>query len=219
MIDKQQKGARRDDIAAGLHYVLARYLIGTLGGGKSLIPFFSFQGGVALNHAVAAALQYFTRARIIVPEHTEVMGAIGAAVCTRKKCSVHSPFIGLEKAGKRCYSVTSFQCEGCANFCNVSKVTTSDGVTLYGGDICERYSLSPGQKEKPSSRVPDLFKERERLLQQDFPNTTQKSLPRVGIPRVFSQYYEYFPLWNRFFPWLLRFSTLPWSMFLIKTGP
>jgi len=47
MIDKQQKGAGKEDIAGGLHYALARYLLGTLGRGKKLERPFSFQGGVA----------------------------------------------------------------------------------------------------------------------------------------------------------------------------
>ncbi|MBS3819046.1 hypothetical protein KGY73_06030 [bacterium] len=201
-LSARQSRMSREDLLASVVYAVAENFLSQFKIGDKKGKTVFFQGGVALNHAVAGALQYFTQSRIIVSEHTEVMGAIGAAVWARKKLSAHSPFIGLEKVGKRRYSVTSFQCEGCANFCNVSKVPTSDGVTLYGGDRCEKYSLSTGQKEKPSSRVPDLFKERERLLQQGSPNSTRKSLkslPRVGIPRVFSQYYEYFPLWKGFF--------------------
>lgn len=198
---RQGKMDRRDLLASAVYGVAENFLSQFKIGDKKGKTIF-FQGGVALNPAVAAALHYFTRAKIIVPEHNEVMGAIGAAVYARKNYPNCTKFIGLEKAGKRSYSVDSFQCEGCANFCNVSKVTTSDRVTLYGGDRCEKYSLSTGQRETISSPIPDLFKERERLLRQDHMDSVRKSterFPRVGIPRLFSQYYEFFPLWKGFF--------------------
>jgi len=190
------------DLLASAVYAVAENFLSQFKIGDKKGKTIFFQGGVALNHAVAAAFNYFTRAHIIVPEHNEVMGAVGAAIYSLKNVASTTPFIGLEKAGKRQYSVTSFQCEGCANFCNVSKVTTSDGVTLYGGDRCEKYSLSSGQKKGLSSQVPQLFMEREQFLRQEYGNSAEKSsksLPKVGIPRLFSQYYEYFPLWKGFF--------------------
>ncbi|MFB0564113.1 MAG: BadF/BadG/BcrA/BcrD ATPase family protein [Candidatus Aminicenantaceae bacterium] len=161
-----------------------------------------FQGGVALNDAVVAALQYFTKANIIVPEHNEVMGAIGAAIYAKKNHSSKTNFVGLEKIKKRDFILDSFQCEGCTNVCNISRVTINDGVSLYGGDRCEKYSHTTEQKPQSEITVPDLFKEREKLLGADYGESGKKSgesKPRIGIPRLFVQYYEFFPLWKAFF--------------------
>ncbi|MFW6137155.1 MAG: BadF/BadG/BcrA/BcrD ATPase family protein, partial [Candidatus Aminicenantaceae bacterium] len=188
----------RKDLLASAVYAVAENFLNQfkIGDKKGKIIF--FQGGVALNHAVAAALHHHTQADIIVPEHAEVMGAIGAAVCAKKHYAGSTSFIGLEKIRQRRHSVTSFQCQDCANFCNVSKVSTSDSVTLYGGDRCEKYSLPTEKRKKSPSPIPDLFRERERYLHQVPHNSKQKpnrTLPRIGIPRLFSQYYEFFPLW------------------------
>ncbi|NLG12813.1 MAG: hypothetical protein GX561_01245 [Lentisphaerae bacterium] len=43
-----------------------------------------FQGGVASNAAVAHYLQEITKSEIVIPEHHEVMGALGAAVLARQ---------------------------------------------------------------------------------------------------------------------------------------
>jgi len=43
-----------------------------------------FQGGVASNHAVAHYLESITGNRILIPEHSQVMGALGAAAIARE---------------------------------------------------------------------------------------------------------------------------------------
>jgi len=198
---RQRHKSPEDLLASAAYAVAENYLNQFKIGDRSGKTIF-FQGGVALNEAVVAALQYYTKANIIVPEHNEVMGAIGAAIYARKHYTGKTNFISLEKIEKRNYTLDSFQCEGCANFCNVSKVTINDGTTLYGGDRCEKYSLSMGQKIKPKITAPDLFKEREQLLRADYRRSEKKfrqSRPKIGIPRLFSQYYEFFPLWKAFF--------------------
>lgn len=198
---RQGRMDRKDLLASAVHAVAENFLNQFKIGDKKGKNIF-FQGGVALNHAVAAALQHHTRAQIIVPEHAEVMGAIGAAVYARKHFSGATSFIGLEKARSRRHTVTSFQCRDCANFCHVLKVTTSDNAVFHSGDRCEKHSLSLKKRENRPSPAPDLFQERERCLHQScHPFRPQPDRPRlkVGIPRLFSQYYDFFPLWKGFF--------------------
>ena len=198
---RQGHKSTEDLLASAAYAVAENYLNQFKIGDRSRKKIF-FQGGVALNEAVVAALQYFTKANIIVPEHNESMGAIGAAIYAKKHHTRRTNFIGLDKIEKRNYTLDSFQCEGCTNLCNVSQVTTNDGATLFGGDRCEKYSLSIGQKRKPKITVADLFKEREQLLRADYSRSEKNSggsRAKIGIPRLFSLYYEFFPLWKTFF--------------------
>jgi len=198
---RQEYKSLEDLLASAAYAVAENYLNQFKIGDRSRKTIF-FQGGVALNEAVVAALQYFTQANVIVPEHNEVMGAIGAAIHARRHHTDKTNFIGLEKIKKRKYAIDSFQCEGCTNLCNVSRVTTNDGAVLHGGDRCEKYSLSTEQKTKTKKEVPDLFREREQLLKADYLRSEKKngeSRFRIGIPRLFSHYYEFLPLWKTFF--------------------
>lgn len=191
-----------EDLLASAAYAVAENYLNQFKIGDRTGKTIFFQGGVALNEAVVAALQYFTHAHIVVPEHNEVMGAIGAAIHARRKHKGRSSFIGLEKIGKREYALDSFQCEGCANLCNVSKVSTNDGMTLFGGDRCEKYSLSRKKKKTAKTKALDLFREREKLLNTSgriSKKEAGKPRLRIGIPRVFPLYYEFFPLWKTFF--------------------
>ncbi|UCC41093.1 MAG: hypothetical protein JSV96_06600, partial [Candidatus Aminicenantes bacterium] len=191
-----------EDLLASVAYAAAENYLNHFRIGDRTGKTIFFQGGVALNEAVVAALQYFTKANIVVPEHNEVMGAIGAAICARKQSIGKTNFIGFEKIEKRNFTHDSFQCEGCANLCNVSKITTNDRLTLFGGDRCEKHSLSTKPKIKTKITIPDLFQEIEQLLRADYRKSEKNLYPsriKIGIPRLFSQYYDFFPLWKAFF--------------------
>jgi activator of 2-hydroxyglutaryl-CoA dehydratase/predicted nucleotide-binding protein (sugar kinase/HSP70/actin superfamily) len=191
-----------EDLLASTAYAVAENYLSQFKIGDRAGKTIFFQGGVALNEAVVVALQSCTKANVVVPEHNEVLGAIGAAIQARKHHAGKTNFIGLERIEKRSHHLDSFQCEGCANICNVSQVITNDGATLYGGDRCEKYSLSTGSKPKSKMTLPDLFQEREQLLTADYSNFKKRpggSRTKIGIPRLFSLYYEFFPLWKAFF--------------------
>lgn len=198
----RQEYKSTEDLLASAAYAVAENYLNQFRIGDRAGKTIFFQGGVALNGAVVAALQHLTKANFIVPEHNEVMGAIGAAIHARRHMTHKTSFIGLEKIERRNYILDSFPCEGCANLCNVSQVSTDDGVTLYGGDRCEKYSLKTEKNHKPKAPTPDLFREREQLLREDFWKSRKKPKGprlRIGIPQLFSQYYDYFPLWKAFF--------------------
>lgn len=191
-----------EDLLASAAYAVAENYVNQFKIGDKTGKTIFFQGGVALNEAVVAALQHLINANIIVPEHNEVLGAIGAAIYAKMYHTSKTSFIGLEKIGKRNFAVDSFSCDGCTNLCNVSQIKTNDGVILYNGDRCEKYSLSTGYKSKSEITVPDLLKERDHLLRDDFQESEKKIRrfrSKIGIPRLFSQYYEFFPLWKAFF--------------------
>jgi predicted CoA-substrate-specific enzyme activase len=83
MIHWQQQGIPLCDILAGLCLALARNFKSVIGKGKSFTPPVLFQGGVALNGAVARAFEEvlgLDPGGLVVPERPDLMAAIGAAL-------------------------------------------------------------------------------------------------------------------------------------------
>ncbi len=83
MIHLQQKAVPAAEIAAGLCYALARNSLATLCRGRTPPAPVLFQGGVAANLGVVRAFRELLNLdadRLVVPEHFEAMGALGAAL-------------------------------------------------------------------------------------------------------------------------------------------
>ncbi|GBE34083.1 R-phenyllactate dehydratase activator [bacterium BMS3Bbin06] len=81
MIHLQQIATPLEDIVAGLCFAVARNFRGAIVRGRVLVPEISFQGGVALNQGMVRAFrEVFGLDRLVVPEYTALMGAIGAAL-------------------------------------------------------------------------------------------------------------------------------------------
>ncbi|MCY3412723.1 MAG: hypothetical protein INQ03_13885 [Candidatus Heimdallarchaeota archaeon] len=85
IVRSQADGYNEDDIAAGLAYAIANNYLHKVKENRKTHPRIIFQGGVSNNLAVVAAFKAITGSEIIVPEHAEVMGAIGAALITRQE--------------------------------------------------------------------------------------------------------------------------------------
>jgi predicted CoA-substrate-specific enzyme activase len=71
-----------------------------------------------------------------------------------------SSFKGFELS-KRPYNISSFECRGCPNVCEINrvKIEGEDRFLFYGGR-CEKYDVRRAQK----SMLPDLFSFREEML-------------------------------------------------------
>lgn len=144
MIAKQQYGFSKADIINGLCTALVRNYINNLGRGKKLVPPFVFQGGVAANKGIKAAFEREVGHEVIIPEHYNVMGAIGAAILARdhiKRTSSVSAFRGFE-AEKLEFTPTSFECSGCENSCEVIKVDMDKKTVAMWGDRCGKWTNS-----------------------------------------------------------------------------
>lgn len=88
MIHLQQKAVPVEDIAAGLCLALARNFLSTLCQGKRPEPPILFQGGVAANQGVVEAFRDLLALRedeLIIPEHHQLMGALGSAIIAETK--------------------------------------------------------------------------------------------------------------------------------------
>lgn len=141
MIHKQQLGYNQPEIIRGLCDALVRNYLNNIGKGKTILPKVLFQGGVAANKGMKAAFENALGFEIHVPEHYNMMGAIGAAIIAKKtvKKVGRTNFRGFELAGSNIFS-KSFECEGCTNKCEVVKIYENNAVIGYFGDRCGKWS-------------------------------------------------------------------------------
>ena len=128
LIHKQQLGYPVEDLLYGLCQALVRNYLSNLALGKELLPVFSFQGGVASNTGMVKAFEEALNAQVVVPEHHQTMGAIGAAMLAMENhqyTQAQAKFKGWNVADMHFSSITC-TCNGCSNNCEV--ITIVEGV-------------------------------------------------------------------------------------------
>jgi len=198
------KGSSLDALAAGLSYSIAQNYINRVVQDKNVGKNIFFQGGVAFNKGVIAAFEKVTGKKITVPEHHEVTGAIGCCLLAQEHMGQNgnkSRFRGFDLS-KRNYAVSSFSCKSCANHCEINRVTVENESPLYYGSRCEKYDVD--KNEGKENHLPDLFAEREKMLEESYvPDLKVKKkcskAPRIGIPRSLFFYQEFLPYFKAFF--------------------
>ncbi|MCX5800194.1 MAG: acyl-CoA dehydratase activase [Candidatus Eisenbacteria bacterium] len=198
LVRHQQGGSDTNSLVAGLSYSIVLNYLNKVVAGKKVGNRIFFQGGVAANRGVVAAFEKITGKPITVPEHHEVTGAIGCAILAMENdAGKGSRFKGFDLSD-RPYEVTSFECTDCANRCEINCVKVEGEKPLYYGSRCEKYDVDRGASK--GEDLPDLFKERERLLLETYKDSGEKSndAPKIGMPRSLI-FHDLFPLWKAFF--------------------
>jgi predicted CoA-substrate-specific enzyme activase len=232
-----QRGAEREDLLAGLSYSIVQNYINRVVGKRPIGRKIFFQGGVAFNKSVVAAFEKYLDREITVPPNHDVTGAIGMALIAIRhinscRCGVTPP---LQEPGtkfkgfglsKRSYEISSFECKGCPNVCEINRVKVEGEKNhLFYGGRCEKYDVRKGRKE---NAPPDLFALRDQLLWKahlqrqacrgevtsPLPSTEnppaqskEKSAParpKIGIPYVF-YFHDFLPFWTTLL-WELGFD-------------
>ncbi len=84
LLSKQQRGAAKEDLTAGLAYSIVQNYINRVVGDRAVGKRIFFQGGVAFNKSVVAAFENYLNREIIVPPDHDVTGAIGMAIIAKK---------------------------------------------------------------------------------------------------------------------------------------
>ncbi len=82
---QQQRGAKKEDITAGLAYSIVYNYLNRVVGRRKIGDVIFFQGGTAYNDAIASAFSMVLGKEIIVPPYNGVVGAVGAALLAREK--------------------------------------------------------------------------------------------------------------------------------------
>lgn len=205
------KGASKEDIVAGVCYSIVENYINRVVAEKPLGKKIFFQGGVAFNKAVKSAFESFLRLKLckdfelIVPPNHENMGAIGVALIARDfmKNGKETKFKGFSLKD-RAYSISSFECKGCPNYCEINRVKVEDEEDyLFYGGRCEKY-----EKKEIKSNLQDPVRVREELLWKAHKEYEEKykmrKAPLIGIPYIF-YFHDQLPFWSTLL-WELGFN-------------
>ena len=144
MIHKQQLGHSLPDILAGLCQAMVRNYLNNVGKNKDIQGPIFFQGGVAANAGICKAFEVELGQPVIVPEHYDVMGALGVACLAQEKASrqaeARTKFRGLN-LGDTQFQAKSFECSGCSNRCEVVKIMQGGTSLAMWGDRCGKWSI------------------------------------------------------------------------------
>jgi len=197
LVHHQQRGAKKDDLVAGLSYSIVQNYLNRVVGDRRIGNRIFFQGGTAFNKGVIAAFERVLGKEIVVPENHDVTGAIGVAILAMEERTwERSGFKGFDLSQRR-YEQTSFECKGCPNLCLIRKVSVEGEKPLFYGSRCEKYDVI---KRTKGSNIPDLFVEREKMLFATYEEEEKLSAnaPEIGIPRIL-YFHEMFPFWKAFF--------------------
>jgi len=209
-----QRGARKNDLLAGLAYSIVENYINRVVAGRHIGDHIFFQGGTAFNKTVVAAFEKFTGRTVTVPPNHDVTGAIGMALIARENMKAErgltTSFKGFDLAN-RPYQQSSFECRSCENMCEINriKIDGEDGFLFYGGR-CEKYDV----RRKVKTELPDLFAFREEKLWRSHTERAEKAAGsgtasargRIGIPYVF-YFHDYLPYWSTLL-WELGFDVV-----------
>lgn len=150
MIHKQQAGHRQEDILMGLCQALVRNYLNSVCRGKELLHPILFQGGVSANLGMRRAIEEALGPDILIPRHHMVMGAYGAALLARDAAAGGTQFRSFEVA-TRPVLTRSFDCEDCANYCEILEIVEDGAPLSRMGGRCrkwERERLPTPSKEQ-----------------------------------------------------------------------
>jgi predicted CoA-substrate-specific enzyme activase len=148
MIHKQQMGYPTEDILMGLCDALARNYLNNVGKGKKIMEPVVFQGGVAANRGLQRSFEQLLGLPVHVPEHHEVMGAIGAALLAREAMEhsgLPSQFKGSSFVMEGEFTTRSQECRGCPNLCEVVCIRRDGKPLAYWGDRCKKWEATLAQ--------------------------------------------------------------------------
>ncbi len=214
LLSYQQQGADRRDLVAGLAYSIVANYLNRVVGHRRIGQRVFFQGGTAFNRAVTAAFEAVMGKDVVVPDHHEVTGALGAAELARRHMvelsqnevggdRPASKFRGFDLSRLE-YKIRTFECKHCPNNCEIKEVILPGSEPLYYGSRCDRYNLK--KDEKRGRDLPDLFNLRQEMLerfarldpQSRAWKTKRTYRGTIGIPMCLSNY-QLLPLWGTFF--------------------
>ena len=203
----QQRGVEVDDLCGGLCYSIVQNYLNRVVEEHRIGNVIFFQGGTAYNRGVKMAFEKVTGKPIVVPPHHDVLGAIGMALISRDwyrsgEARPRTTCRGFDLRNVA-YSFDTFECEDCANRCEIHVVEIKGEKTLHYGSRCGKYDEA--QRESLGKHLPRLFVERQKLMdaaarapQAAPPPKDGKPRKKVGLPQM-TNFWELMPLFRALF--------------------
>ncbi len=193
----QKEGATVGDISAGLSYSVVRnalYKVIKIRDTSQLGEHIVVQGGTFLNDAILRCFELVSKREVIRPNVAGLMGAFGAALIARARCSdtsKTSTVLGIAELDSFTMGTEMSTCKLCGNHCRLTISTFSNGSRFVSGNRCDRGAGVEAQAEP----LPNLFeyKYKRTFAYKPLP-LDQAPRGRIGIPRVLNQY-ENYPFW------------------------
>ena len=178
------------------------------------------QGGTFMNDAVLRAFEEHVGREVMRAPYPGLMGAVGAAMLTREHMKAQqdlqgelpqSSFIGLDALEGLSYTQESnLTCPFCANHCNRTRISFSNGTSFVTGNRCSKGEILGDPKDSSVraqlkdannkvDAVPNLFEDRKRLLFADYPckQLCEDRGVTIGMPRVLAMW-DSAPFWTTF---------------------
>jgi predicted CoA-substrate-specific enzyme activase len=185
----QQEGITEDVITASLANAIAKNYLSKVLGTRKLGNKVILAGAVFYNKAVVSAFeQQLPGKSLLVAEHREVSGAIGAALLAREATGGgRSRFMGFERVIAADCDLSTFTCKACDNNCTITQMKVPGEKPTFYGSRCDKYDSTLNQARRAT-----LFDEREKLLFREYDENAGTG-PRVGVPRALL-IYDYAPL-------------------------
>lgn len=209
LVHHLQHGADVADLCAGLAYAVASNYLDKVVGSRPVGRRVLFQGGVARNEAVRAALSALLGREVAVPPHPEVSGAFGAALVARdgRRKADANPDTGADADAASCFrgfadapdpvAIRTFDCKACENRCEIQQVDVDARRRSFFGSVCGRFEHGA---EGPL-RADDAFAERDRLRDACAAAERPADVPdrgALGFPMALSLV-DHLPFWRTFF--------------------
>lgn len=135
VVSKINKGVPNEDILMGVCRGLVGNFFTMLAKGKKLQPPYIFQGATAKNKALVKCFEDELEEKVIVPEHPELMGAIGVAVLTKEDFSGKTKFKGFDIKNKK-FETETYYGNKCANSCEITKISEDGKLIGFIGNRC-----------------------------------------------------------------------------------
>lgn len=226
VISAQRAGKTPADIMAGLAQSVVENVFSKVIRASNLDSLGNdivVQGGTFANDTVLRAFELYLGKPVTRTPYPGLAGAIGAALVVKERrtqaqengTSFERTFIGLDAAAELTYTrERNAVCTKCTNHCARTVIRFSTGSVFITGNRCSKGAVlddetnnettekivKTAKPHRQASKLPDLFKERERALFKNY--ATTPLLPEngitIGLPRVLSLW-DTAPFWSTLF--------------------
>jgi predicted CoA-substrate-specific enzyme activase len=196
----QKEGVTVGDISAGLSYSVIKNAITKVIKVKhpeELGERIIVQGGTFNNEAVLRAFELVTGREAVRPNIAGIMGAFGAALIARERCSRDTRTGMLDLPALQSFTASTHmeRCGKCGNNCLLTISTFGDGRRFITGNRCEK---GAGAGQARAETLPNLYAYKYHRMFDYQPIKRKGARGTVGIPRSLNMF-ENYPFWFTFF--------------------